>query len=242
MGSPENPGEEDLDQMWNEAQIEFQKIRGGIRNHSPSLEWMKSLQKLARKKKLMKKRNPGSLAADAASNAFGPSTLCFNAVSYLITPAQNYSKIFDGVADLFERIPAFLDGFEVYARSKTIVSYESARSQLKYPSIQSSLALEVFSFGTDKGVPEELSKLENLVQQETGMSVALILESVKVNESNVAAGFAETKGSLKTIDSKVDGIANQLAGVSNVLEKAATLKEADDFPGRIAKNSSKRLK
>nr|KMM67960.1 hypothetical protein CPAG_04293 [Coccidioides posadasii RMSCC 3488] len=120
MGSPENPGEEDLDQMWNEAQIEFQKIRGGIRNHSPSLEWMKSLQKLARKKKLMKKRNLGSLAADAASNAFGPSTLCFNAVSYLITPAQNYSKIFDGVADLFERIPAFLDGFEVYARSKTI--------------------------------------------------------------------------------------------------------------------------
>ncbi|KMU86226.1 hypothetical protein CIHG_04014 [Coccidioides immitis H538.4] len=62
----------------------------------------------------------GSLATDAASNAFGPSTLCFNAVSYLITTAQNYSKIFDGVADLFERIPAFPDGFEVYAKSKTI--------------------------------------------------------------------------------------------------------------------------
>ncbi|KMU80034.1 hypothetical protein CISG_07984 [Coccidioides immitis RMSCC 3703] len=178
MGSPENSGEEDLDQMWNEAQIEFQKIRGGIRNHSPSLEWMKSLQKLARKKKLMKKRVRDT----------GEQRMLSTKLSYAF------------------RVSVHL------------------------------LPMQHPTFGTDKGVSEELSKLENLVQQETGMSVALILESVKVNESNVASGFAETKGSLKTIDSKVDGIANQLAGVSNVLEKAATLKEADDFPGRIAKN------
>lgn len=149
------------------------------------------------------------------------------------------------MTDLFERTSAFLDRFEVYARSKTLnvqidvhlrrIIHELLRSFMRICALSIKiskqhkvlLALEVFSFGTDKGVSEELGKLETLVQRETGMSVALILESVKVNELNVVAGFTETKSALKTVDSKVDGITGQLAGVSNILEKAEKLKEAD---------------
>lgn len=51
---------------------------------------------------------------------FSPANAYFCAMSYLFTTAQNYSKIFDGMSELFERISAFLGRFEVYARSKTI--------------------------------------------------------------------------------------------------------------------------
>ncbi|WEW55846.1 hypothetical protein PRK78_001279 [Emydomyces testavorans] len=269
MGAPVIIDEEDLDQMWNEAQIEFQKISGRDPKTFAVLRVDEVIAKISQKKEADEKANArykrakdivnktllciqnlGSIAADAASKAFAPSTLCFNAVSYLITTAQHYSKIFDGVSDLFDRISAFLDRFEVYARSKTMgvqidlhlrrIIHELLRSFMRICALsikickQSKvlLALEVFSFGTDKGVSEELSRLETLVQRETGMSVALILESVKVNESKVATGFAETKGSLKTIDSKVDGITGQLAGVSSYLEKAEQLKEADGLSKR----------
>lgn len=76
----------------------------------------------------------------------------------------------------------------------------------------------MFSFGSDEGVATELESLESLVQRETGMSIALILESMKFNESNTITGFSATKASLKGLDSKVDGISGQLGGVSNYLE------------------------
>ncbi|EEP81091.1 predicted protein [Uncinocarpus reesii 1704] len=269
MSSPEKIDEEDLDQMWKEAQVEFQKICGKDPNALGVLRVDEVIAKIAQKKEADEKasakyrrakdainktllciQNLGAIVADAASKAFGPSTLCFNAVSYLITSAQNYSKIFDGVSELFERISAFLDRFEVYARSKTIgvqidlhlrkIIHELLRSFMRICSLsikiskQSKLllALEVFSFRTDKGVSEELEKLETLIQRETGMGVALILESVKINESNIVTGFTETKSSLRMINSKADGITSQLAGVSKILENAAKSKEADGLSKR----------
>jgi hypothetical protein len=97
------------------------------------------------------------------------------------------------------------------------------------------LALKVFSFGSDEGVAAELQKLETLVQRETGMSVALILESVKFNENNTIAGFAETKDSLKALDSKVDGVSSQIGGVSGYFER----RENADKRKEAEKNANK---
>jgi len=120
-------------------------------------------------------------------------------VSYLFTTAQNYSKIFDGVADLFERISAFLDRFEVYARAKSLgvrldvhlkkIIHDLLQSFIRICGISTKiareprvlLALKEFSFDTDEGIQAELTKLESFVQRETGMSVALILEAAKIN-------------------------------------------------------------
>jgi hypothetical protein len=97
------------------------------------------------------------------------------------------------------------------------------------------LALKVFSFGSDEGVAAELQKLETLVQREIGMSVALTLESVKINGNNTIAGFAETKDSLKAIGSKVDGVSTQIDGVSGYFER----RENADKRKEAEKNANK---
>lgn len=168
--------------------------------------------------------------------------MCFNAVTYLCDTATNYMKIFDGLADLFERISAFFDRFDVYVRSKAHglqidnhlkrIIHELLRSFMricikslkiaKEPKVF--LALEVFSFGTDKGVRDELCKLETLVARESSMSIALILESVSKEAQDITAGFAETKQALRGIDDKQD----QLLGYQKRQENAEQRKEVDD--------------
>lgn len=171
-------------------------------------------------------------------------------MSYLITTAQNYSKIFTGVTDLFERISAFLDRFEIYARAKSLgvrldvhlkkIIHDLLQSFIRICGISTKiareprvfLALKVFSFGTDEGIQAELTKLESLVQRETGMSVALILEAAKINQANITTGFSEVKSSMKSLDGKVDGLSSQLSGVPGFLERqeyAEKRKETDDI-------------
>lgn len=165
----------------------------------------------------------------------------------MITTAQNYNKIFSGIAELFDRISAFLDRFDVYVRSKSLgveidihlrrIIHELLRCFLRICAISIKvsekskllLALEVFTFESDKGVKDELNRLESLVQRETGMNVTLISESTKVTELNVISGFAETKGSLKNLDSKVDVMSEHL----EQRENTDRLKAAD---GASSKN------
>jgi hypothetical protein len=154
---------------------------------------------------------------------------------------------------LFERIAAFLERFEVYARSKQLgvqvdvslqrIIHELLRSFLRVCALSIKiskhskvlLALEVFSFGSDKGVAAELQKLETLVQRETAMGVVLTLESAKHNENNTNAGFAETKRVLKITDAKVDGVSKDLGKVSGYFERredAEKRKEAEKTANR----------
>ncbi|PGH12190.1 hypothetical protein AJ80_06810 [Polytolypa hystricis UAMH7299] len=259
--------EEDLDQMWKEALVEFHKLSGRDPKKFTHLKVEDVLGKINQKKESDEKKSAkyakakdilgktltciqtlGGLAAQGASMVFGPADMCFNAVSYLITVGQNYSKIFTGISELFERVSAFLERFEVYVRSKSLgitldihlrrIIHELLRSFMRICTLSIKvskeskilLALEVFSFGTDKGVQAELGALEALVQRETGMSVALILESAKITEGNVVSGFSETKSSLKNLDGKVDGISGQMGTVSGYFERRENSdkrKEAD---------------
>ncbi|KAK2752745.1 hypothetical protein FQN55_005876 [Onygenales sp. PD_40] len=275
MGNPPDD-EHDIDVMWREALVEFHKYSGRDPNSFTELKVEDVIGKISQKKEKDEKKAArhgkakdilqktltciqtlGDLAAQGASMVFGPSTMCFNAVSYLITTAQNYSKIFAGVGELFERISAFLERFEVYVRSKSLgveidihlrkIIHELLRSFMRICALSIKvskesrilLALEVFSFGTDKGVQAELDVLEALVQRETGMSVALILESAKITEGKVTSGFAETKGSLRTLDGKVDGVAGQLNSVSNFLERREHSDRRKEADGASKRNREK---
>ncbi|QSS49502.1 hypothetical protein I7I53_09874 [Histoplasma capsulatum var. duboisii H88] len=267
---------QDIEQMWGEALVEFHKLSGhdpkkfselsigdviGKINQQKELDDRKAA-KYGKAKEVLNKtltciQTLGSLVAQGASMVFGPSDLCFNAVSYLITVAQNYSKIFSGIAELFERISHFLERFEVYVRSKSLgVELDIHLSKIIHEllwsfmricalSIKISrenkllLALEVFSFGSDKGVQAELDVLEALVKRETGMGVALTLESAKITEGNVTTGFAETKGSLQSLNSKVDGVTGQLSRVSNFLEQREFTERMNETDGASTRNSEK---
>ncbi|PGH00149.1 hypothetical protein GX51_05962 [Blastomyces parvus] len=267
---------EDIEQMWREALVEFHKLSGHDPKKFTELSVNDVLGKINQRKELDDKKAAkydkarnvldktltciqtlGSLAAQGASMVFGPSDLCFNAVSYLITAAQNYSKIFSGIAELFERISAFLERFEVYVRSKSLgvevdfhlrkIIHELLRSFMRICALSIKisrenkflLALEVFSFGSDKGIQAELDTLEALVKREMGMGVALTLESAKITEGNVTTGFGETKESLQTIDGKVDGVTGQLSRVSNILERREHTDRMNETDGASKRNSEK---
>ncbi|KAL1955796.1 hypothetical protein VTO42DRAFT_8116 [Malbranchea cinnamomea] len=71
------------------------------------------------------------------------------------------------------------------------------------------------------------------------MSVALILESVKLNEANTIAGFSETKASLKGLDSKVDGVTGQLDHVSSYFQKRETAENRKEAEKKSSKDREK---
>ncbi|KKZ61982.1 hypothetical protein EMCG_03539 [[Emmonsia] crescens] len=266
----------DIEQMWKEALVEFHKLSGHDPKKFTELRVEDVIGKINQQRELDEKKAAkygkakdvldktltciqtlGQLLAQGTSMVFGPSNLCFNAVSYLITVAQKYSKIFAGIAELFERISAFLERFEVYVRSKSLgveldihlrkIIHELLRSFMRICALSIKvskenkilLALEVFSFGSDKGIQVELDTLEALVKRETGMGVALTLESAKITQGNVTAGFAETKGSLQILDSKVDGVTGQLSSVSNFLERREYTDRMNETDGASKKNSEK---
>lgn len=47
---------------------------------------------------------------------FGPSALCFNAVSYLIQTGAKFKGIFSSIAELFKRISDVLERCKIYLR------------------------------------------------------------------------------------------------------------------------------
>ena len=171
------------------------------------------------------------------SEVFGPSNLCFNAVSYLIDTAQAYSKIFAGLGDLFERISAFLDRFDVYARGKSQgiepdlhlkeIIHKLLRSFMRICGLsvevsnkfKPQLWLEVFLFRTDKGIQQESDALESLISQEIGMSIALILEKSNIIELKVTTGFAEVKRDMKTFGVKMDDVSGAIGGMTGMLTR-----------------------
>ncbi|KAM5491983.1 hypothetical protein MaudMau93_001732 [Microsporum audouinii] len=268
MSGPESADDVDIDQMWRETEVEFQNLSGNSTKGLKQLSVEEVLASLQQKKEADAKTNAryarvknavdktlvciqtlGSFAASIASNFFGPSNLCFSAVSMLITASQKYSKIFDGLSELFERISTFLDRFEIYARAKVVgvkidphlrrIIHDLLRSFVRICALSIKiskhskvlLALEVFSFGSDKGVSAELSKLETLVQNETKMSIALILESAKISEGKITAGFSDVKSSIGIVDSKLDNIDGHMENVSSFLEKYDLAERRKDQEG-----------
>jgi hypothetical protein len=149
---------------------------------------------------------------------FGPSDLCFNAVSYLIQTGANYKRIFSSLAELFRCISDVLERCKIYLRMpseavdialRRIINDEllcfvsiCALSTKVLKGHKILIALKVFAFNSDEGVSVELNKLSVLVEREDQMRATLGFESQKTTER----GITEAREGAKKINATVDRV------------------------------------
>ncbi|KAJ5097682.1 hypothetical protein N7456_008403 [Penicillium angulare] len=158
----------------------------------------------------------GGIAAQGASMVFAPSSLCFNAISYLISTGAKYKRIFSSLGELFRRISDVLERCKIYMRLppdavdislRKIINEElvcfvdiCALSIKVLKGNKILTALKVFAFDSDEGVNGQLGRLALLVERESQMRATLGFESQKISERAVA----ETRDGTKKVTASVD--------------------------------------
>lgn len=188
-----------------------------------------------------------------AWQVFGPSQMCFNAISFIITSAQKYSKIFADILELLERVSVFLERFQIHTRTANIGDghIDPRLGRLVHQLLQSFMRIciitiklthrdhrllafgKILLYDSDGGVQNELDKFERLVGDELGMTVALILESSKSTEATVLTGFVETQSMIQGVGSQLgDQVVNVASSVQNlrvVLERTEKEKKSKEI-------------
>jgi hypothetical protein len=129
-----SPAEAELRGMWQDAENDFRQMTRKNLRADPEKRLEDVLQELERKyqpetpegrstkakisetigKVLSCVQLLGGLAAQGASIVFGPATLCFNAISFLIDVPGKIASVYEGVGNLFEEISHFLVLFRIY--------------------------------------------------------------------------------------------------------------------------------
>ncbi|KAJ5639441.1 uncharacterized protein N7484_007303 [Penicillium longicatenatum] len=158
----------------------------------------------------------GGIAAQGASMVFAPSSLCFNAISYLIDTGAKYKRIFSSLAELFRRISDVLERCKIYMRLppdavdislRKIINEEllcfvdiCALSIKVLKGNKILTALKVFSFDGDEGVSGQLARLASLVERESQMRATLGFESQKTSEQAIVETREGTKRVTTTVD------------------------------------------
>lgn len=129
-----SPAEAELRRMWQDAENDFCLMTRKNLRADPEKRLEDVLQELERKyrpetpegrstkakigdtigKVLNCVQLLGGLAAEGASIVFGPATLCFNAISFLIDVPGKVASVYEGVGNLFEEVSNFLVLFRIY--------------------------------------------------------------------------------------------------------------------------------
>lgn len=143
----------------------------------------------------------GSILADGASMAFGPSAQCWNAINFVIIAARKYSDVLDGFVTLMERCAAFLSRLNIFLKQELGKAGQMLPNHLRRPAydilshfinvLKSSyklstskrekfkLVLEIVLFSGDAGVQSSLDLLERKIQDFTNVQIDQILVDVK---------------------------------------------------------------
>ncbi|CAI7615078.1 unnamed protein product [Penicillium pancosmium] len=183
----------------------------------------------------------GGIAAQGASMVFGPSALCFNAVSYLIQTGAKFKGIFSSIAELFKRTSDVLERCKIYLRMppkavdislRRIINDElvcfvevCALSMKVLNGHKILIALKVFAFNTDEGVSGQLARLAELAQRESQMRGTLGFESQKKSEKNIA----ETRDRTKKINAGVDKLLELQQKSEEGITENKLLQEVDTY-------------
>ncbi|OGM48435.1 hypothetical protein ABOM_003378 [Aspergillus bombycis] len=127
----------------------------------------------------------GGIAAGAASQAFGPSELCFNALNFVIQAWQGYQGIFEELAGLLEKCTEYLGRLEYHvhggmdaklskvACQHLLLFVEICDRTVKLRSRRRKLLAGVkILFLQDNGVTDLLARMESLVDKENRLVVA----------------------------------------------------------------------
>jgi hypothetical protein len=160
--------------------------------------------------------------------AFGPANQCFNAISFVISAAQQYKEIFGKLNTLIERVSVFLENLNMFMANnnaevkldkrlrKTVyrvlehflkimaTTYDltnSKRSQMK-------LMLTSFAFGEDGGIQGYLGTLETLVSDFTGAQISVIVQNL-----------SEAAKSIRSMDKKIEMLAEAAERQTATTEK-----------------------
>lgn len=147
---------------------------------------------------------------------FAPSSLCFNAISYLIETGAKYKRIFSSLAELFHRISDVLERCKVYMRLPAEAVDASLRKIINEELVcfvdicalsikamrgnKMLLTLKVFAFDSDEGVSAQLGRLTSLVERESQMRATLGFESQKISERVIV----EARDGSRKVSASVD--------------------------------------
>ncbi|KAJ5746042.1 hypothetical protein N7520_011224 [Penicillium odoratum] len=199
----------------------------------------------------------GGIVAQGASMVFAPSSLCFNALSYLVSTGAKYKRIFSSLAELFQKISDVLDRLQIYMslpkKSVDIALRKILNEQLlcfvdicalSIKILQGHkvlIAIKVFAFSGDEGVSCQLARLETLVEQESQMRATLQFASQKESEQKIVESMERTK----TIDTAVNKLLDADRKRDAYVQATTTLNDLDialDKPSESWEMNQARLK
>ena len=101
-----------LDDILQEFQQKYPQDEGEVSTKAKISETINSILKCVQ---LL-----GGLAAEGASIVFGPATLCFNAISFLIDVPGRIAAVYEGIGNLFDEMCHTLVLFRIYGNYKTL--------------------------------------------------------------------------------------------------------------------------
>ncbi|KAL4868673.1 hypothetical protein BDV12DRAFT_197021 [Aspergillus spectabilis] len=162
----------------------------------------------------------GGVAAGVASQIFGPSELCFNALSFVIQAWQGYQSIFEELATLLSKCAEFLERLEYHIKAKMDknLSRVAAQHLLLFVEICSRTIrlrskrtkLKAFSkifFMQEDMVADLLEQMQRLVDKENRLvgaqTLALAAEAAEASQATLAV----TQGLVDTLAGEKDLVA-----------------------------------
>jgi len=116
--------DEDLIEVWPKVLCEYERVTKqrldpntdfrGLQNSIDESLRNSSLKSSSNARKIMQNvgrglQKFGEIIAQTTSVVFGPCAQCWNAISFVITAAQNYGQVLDGFVTLMERSLAFIN-------------------------------------------------------------------------------------------------------------------------------------
>ncbi|EXJ54057.1 hypothetical protein A1O7_09394 [Cladophialophora yegresii CBS 114405] len=215
-----SPAEMELKSMWQEAELEFgQLTRRSLRTDREKRldDVLAELDKKYRAPEDTGKKAKfratvaqvlsciqllGGLAAEGASIVFGPATLCFNAISFLIDVPGKIASVYEGVGSLFEEISHFLVLFKIYGHYTTLdPELRDGIHKLMMSMIRiCGLSIKIIEGGLlhhikigakvtflndDSGVRAELDKFKALIGKQSNVTEAVTLQHVLSSEGKL---------------------------------------------------------
>ncbi|KIX97484.1 uncharacterized protein Z520_06936 [Fonsecaea multimorphosa CBS 102226] len=144
----------------------------------------------------------GGLAAQGASIVFGPATLCFNAISFLIDVPGKIAEVYEGVGNLFEEISHSLVLFKIYENyTKLDPDLRDGTHKLMISIVRiCGLSIKIIEGGVlhqikigakitflndDSGVKSELAKFKALIEKQSRVTEAITLQHVLSSEEKI---------------------------------------------------------
>ncbi|KIW87027.1 uncharacterized protein Z519_12324 [Cladophialophora bantiana CBS 173.52] len=221
-----SPAEMELKLMWQDAEVDFRQMtRRSLRTDQekrledvlaeldrkyrpPESEAGKDSAKTKAKiratvgKVLSCIQLLGGLAAQGASIVFGPATLCFNAISFLIDVPGKIAEVYEGVGSLFEEISHSLVLFKIYENyTKLDPDLRDGTHKLMMSIVRiCGLSIKIIEGGVlhhikigakitflndDSGVKSELAKFKALIEKQSRVTEAITLQHVLSSEDKI---------------------------------------------------------